>query len=237
LVIDQENGKLKLIFSILAFRSRTVASRHSPPTPRKLPRQSRSRATFEAIIQAATYILTESGWDALTTNAIAERAGVNIGSLYQYFPNKQAVIAELQRRHVETIQTELHQAMVPLPSQASMQQAVAHVIDVLIREHQIAPAVHKAIAEELPATARSSQVDNDQFRQRILAELKPLMRNVPDPELSCYMMGVAIHAVIHHVASDRPALLAQARLKAELVAMVVHYLNRPKADPDEPQGD
>jgi AcrR family transcriptional regulator len=228
-VIDQENGKLKLTFSILAFRRLIVANRRPPPAPRKLPRQSRSRATFEAIIQAATYILTESGWDALTTNAIAERAGVNIGSLYQYFPNKQAVIAELQRRHVETIQTELHQVVVPLAPQVSMQQAVAHIVDVLIREHQIAPAVHKAIAEELPATARSMQVNNDQFRQRILSELTPLMRNVPDPELSCYMMAVAIHAVIHQVASDRPELLVQARLKDELVAMVVHYLNRPPA--------
>ncbi|MGC0013988.1 TetR/AcrR family transcriptional regulator, partial [Ralstonia pseudosolanacearum] len=57
----------------------------TPVKPRKLPTQERSRATVDAIMQAATYILVKFGWERLTTNAIAERAGVNIGSLYQYF--------------------------------------------------------------------------------------------------------------------------------------------------------
>lgn len=68
--------------------------------PRKQPRQERSAATVEAVLRAATYILTRRGWAAFTTNEVAEKAGVNIASLYQYFPNKEAIIAELQRRHV-----------------------------------------------------------------------------------------------------------------------------------------
>ncbi|MGB8666049.1 MAG: TetR/AcrR family transcriptional regulator, partial [Serratia inhibens] len=67
--------------------------------PRKRPVQERSRITVDAIVQASAYILNESGWEGLTTNAIAERAGVNISSLYQFFPNKEAIINELQRRH------------------------------------------------------------------------------------------------------------------------------------------
>ena len=75
--------------------------RRPPLKPRKSPAQERSRATVEAILQAATYILRRRGYAALTTNAIAERAGVNIASLYQYFPNKEAVFVELCRRHAE----------------------------------------------------------------------------------------------------------------------------------------
>ena len=55
---------------------------------RKKPRQERSVATFEAILQAAAYILASDGWAGFTTNAVSERVGVNIASLYQYFPNK-----------------------------------------------------------------------------------------------------------------------------------------------------
>ena len=65
--------------------------------PRKQARQARARATQEAIIEAAARILEAQGNAGLTTNAIAARAGVSIGSLYQYFPNKEAVLAALLR--------------------------------------------------------------------------------------------------------------------------------------------
>jgi len=64
-------------------------SRKPRTTPRKLPQQDRSKVTVEAILTAAAHILTEHGYDNTSTNRIAERAGVSIGSLYQYFPNKE----------------------------------------------------------------------------------------------------------------------------------------------------
>jgi AcrR family transcriptional regulator len=202
-----------------------MATRKTLPAPRKLPLQARSRSTFEAIVQAATYILTESGWDGLTTNAIAERAGVNIGSLYQYFPNKEAVIAELQRRHVEAIEAELGRAVNDQPPPSSLRAALSRIVDSVVDEHRIAPALHRAIAEELPRAARSPQ--NEPLRARYLAALKPLMQNVPDPDLSLYLLGVAVHAVIHQVAAQRPALLGQPPLKEELVVMMESFLSRP----------
>ncbi|MGT2549784.1 TetR/AcrR family transcriptional regulator [Acinetobacter geminorum] len=68
------------------------------PDPRKRPRQARSVATFEAILEAAARILESLGFAGFNTNAVAELAGVSIGSLYQYFPSKDALIAELIRR-------------------------------------------------------------------------------------------------------------------------------------------
>ncbi|MDC5610139.1 TetR/AcrR family transcriptional regulator [Acinetobacter baumannii] len=66
--------------------------------PRKRPRQARSVATFEAILEAAARILETLGFAGFNTNAVAELAGVSIGSLYQYFPSKDALIVELIRR-------------------------------------------------------------------------------------------------------------------------------------------
>lgn len=78
---------------------------------RKAPRQARAVATVEAIAQAATQLLREGGLAAMTTNAVAARAGVSIGSLYQYFPNRDALMVELirreQRGHVERVRAAL----------------------------------------------------------------------------------------------------------------------------------
>ncbi|MGP4022502.1 TetR/AcrR family transcriptional regulator [Actinomadura sp. 3N407] len=72
-----------------------------PLRPRKTPRQSRSAATDERILDAAARVFVEHGYAAGTTNRIAEAAGLSIGSLYQYFPNKDAILLQLARRHVE----------------------------------------------------------------------------------------------------------------------------------------
>lgn len=65
------------------------------PRPRKMPRQGRSTETVRAIIEATARILEQDGLGAFTTNAVAERAGVSIGSLYQYFPGKEALVGAL----------------------------------------------------------------------------------------------------------------------------------------------
>ena len=71
-----------------------------PEKLRKIPRQRRACQTVDFILEAAAYILSEQGIEGFTTNRIAERAGVNIASLYQYFPNKGAILEELQARHL-----------------------------------------------------------------------------------------------------------------------------------------
>ncbi|MEC9347539.1 MAG: TetR/AcrR family transcriptional regulator [Pseudomonadota bacterium] len=78
--------------------------------PRKRPRQARSRATVEAILEAAARILEEGGAAACTTNAVAARAGVSIGSLYQYFPGRDALVAALVRSTSANLLAELEAA-------------------------------------------------------------------------------------------------------------------------------
>ena len=70
-------------------------NRHRPPRPRKRPKQSRSLMLVQAIQEACLQILEREGPDQLTTQRIADVAGINIASLYQYFPNKEAVLAEV----------------------------------------------------------------------------------------------------------------------------------------------
>ncbi|AXV75680.1 TetR family transcriptional regulator [Ralstonia solanacearum] len=195
--------------------------------PRKIPVQERSRATVDAIIQASTYILTKVGWEGLTTNAIAQRAGVNIGSLYQYFPNKEAVVAELQRRHIAATRADLHEALLHLREQRTLRKAITLIVEVIVKEHRIAPAVHKAVTEELPLTVRCMPDGEDWMRHQLREALQPFMKNVPDPELAIYMVSVAAHGIIHDVTARRPELLDDPGLVTELVTLFERYLLRP----------
>lgn len=72
-------------------------------SPRKQPRQARSKAMVATILEAAVRILIKGGYEAATTIAIAEKAGISVGSLYQYFPNKESIVATLVEDHARQI--------------------------------------------------------------------------------------------------------------------------------------
>lgn len=75
--------------------------------PKKRPVQARSRATFDALVDACTWLLPRRGYAGTTTNHIAERAGVNIASLYEYFPGKDAIVAQVAERLVQRVMARL----------------------------------------------------------------------------------------------------------------------------------
>ncbi|MCA9490762.1 MAG: helix-turn-helix transcriptional regulator, partial [Myxococcales bacterium] len=71
--------------------------------PRKSPRQQRSEQTVAVLLQATARVLVDTGWDRASTNRIARAAGVSVGSLYQYFPNKESLVLALARQHAEEV--------------------------------------------------------------------------------------------------------------------------------------
>ncbi len=106
--------------------------------PRKSALQKRSRVTVNALLEATARILVREGFDKASTNRIAEVAGVSVGSLYQYFPSKEALVAALIDRHnqevMQAVQGELAEA-VNLP----MEQAMRKLVAVAVEAHRIDP--------------------------------------------------------------------------------------------------
>lgn len=203
------------------------ARRHVTKLRRK-PRQERARATIEAILQAATYILVERGWSAFTTNRVAERAGVNIASLYQYFPNKEAIVAELQRRHVAKVRAAFPDALPGLRSKRSLREMLGVLVRAGVEEHRVAPALHRVFSEELPASARKGLPPHDQEALRLWQDaVQPFVRNVPDVALAAFIARVSVHAIIHEATATRPELLDDPRLVDETVLLLERYLRRP----------
>lgn len=84
------------------------------PKPRKWPQQGRSRATFDALLDATARILEDHGYEALTTNAVAERAGASIGTLYEYFPDRETLVALLVDREARRVLAALEASMASL---------------------------------------------------------------------------------------------------------------------------
>ncbi|NEX64866.1 TetR/AcrR family transcriptional regulator [Noviherbaspirillum galbum] len=82
---------------------------------RRAPQQDRARAKVELMLEAATRLIDRDGLDALTTNRIAELAGVSIGSLYQYFPDKQSLLAALARRELNGVMQQILAALTSPP--------------------------------------------------------------------------------------------------------------------------
>lgn len=196
-------------------------------TPRKRPLQARSTATVDAILQAATYILVKDGWERFTTNRVAERAGVNIASLYQYFPNKESIVAELQRRHVEKARPD---AMVALRTKDSLRSLLTTLIQASVDEHSTAPALHRVFTEELPRSARRIDPAREvQVRAQLKELVRPFARNVPDLDLAVFVLRTAGHAIVHEAANERPELLSSPELVDEIVWLMERYLHRPSS--------
>lgn len=195
--------------------------------PRKSPSQERARATVDAILQAGAYILVKDGWEKFTTNRVAERAGVNIASLYQYFPNKESIAVELQRRHIETGRTAYPNMIRQLRSQASLRAALKILIDGAVAEHRINPRLHKVFTEELPRASRRVHGERDeQLIAKLANILEPYAIRVPDLDIALFLFRVVTHAAIHEAASERPDLLANPLFAEELITLLERYLMR-----------
>jgi AcrR family transcriptional regulator len=126
--------------------------------PRKSPRQSRAAETVAAILEAAARILERGGLPAYNTNAVAERAGVSIGSLYQYFPNKDALTAALIERETATLLADIAE----IAAQAGYADGIAGLIRAAIAHQLRRPVLARLLDFEerrLPMRDRDLQVD------------------------------------------------------------------------------
>lgn len=143
--------------------------------PRKQPRQARAKATEAAIIEAAARILDGPGPESLTTNLVAEHAGVSIGSLYQYFPNKQAILVALIRRERAALLDAIRAiAATPGPD------AIDRLIDAGLAHQFARPrlALHlEALERSLPLDAEARALTQDLART-----IATLLETPEDPD-------------------------------------------------------
>jgi AcrR family transcriptional regulator len=193
--------------------------------PRKRPQQARSQATWDAIVEAGAQLLVEQGFHNCSTNGIAERAGVSIGSLYQYFPNKEAVIAAVVDRFVEK-QFEI--LMDGLEANAPLQDSVRRLVQALVDAKQSDPELSRVMFEQMPSIDQTDLLREWNERAcravRLALESRRDEIDVEDLEMASFLVVTACHGVIHSTVLDRPELLEEDRLVQHTTRLILRYL-------------
>jgi AcrR family transcriptional regulator len=168
--------------------------------PRKRPRQARARATVDAIVEAASQVLCDRGFDETTTDRVAERAGVSVGTLYQYFPDKGSLVVALFERHLDEIEAAFVALATLLSSHPPPDEAIREMVRRLFALNRGAPEVHRTIFERAPASERLLERWT-QLEARMIASLtRYFERHADDPGMSAYLAMSLIEMVAHRAA-------------------------------------
>lgn len=194
--------------------------------PRKSPVQARSAVTVDSLHAAAIQVLVRDGLSRCTTTRIAERAGMSVGSLYQYYPNRDALLAAVLERHLEGIADTVERACREAWGKRLSQMASAFVAAFLaakLRDPEEAKALY-AVAEE-----RGGAVLAARMRTRMTKAVAAMLASAPDARFDDPAMAATI-AITAQVGPVQTLLEGRAppgfggRLETELVLLVTAYL-------------
>lgn len=203
-------------------------------TARRTPRQARSAETLERILDAAAQVFSRHGYASGTTNRIASEASMSIGSLYQYFPNKDAILLALARRHVRATADQLRACFVEHHDPDTL---IPVVIDAMVDVHAADAALHEVLFEQAPRSAELV-AELAVLEEELVVAVASLLREAPEPIAPERVVDVArvlvatVESLVHRlVATSRPVMDVR-RFRDELVTMVHGYVesSRPERE-------
>ncbi len=198
-------------------------------TPRKRPRQDRSRATVDAILDATAHVLVADGYDRTSTNRVAERAGVSVGSLYQYFPNKEALVGELVDRYSKHI-TELVVAQLDALAEEPPERVARELVSAMVELKREDPNLARVLREQIPRVGRMQRYERElalivQATEVYFARWRDRMRH-DDLAAAAF---VAVHTVdaVTHAGVTGGAPMDDEQLVEHVTTLVLSYLVKP----------
>jgi AcrR family transcriptional regulator len=198
--------------------------------PRKSASQERSRLTVDALLEATARILVKEGYERASTNRIAEVAGVSIGSLYQYFPSKEALVAAVIDRHTRETMERVRESLMRVAMQP-VEEAIRELVKLGIDAHRVNPKLHRVLTEQVPRVGRLDNVqaiDREAYALvRVYLDAHRDELQVADVELAAFVCVTTVEALTHAAVIYRPDVLSDERANAfidEVTRLVVRYL-------------
>jgi AcrR family transcriptional regulator len=196
-------------------------------SPRKRPRQRRAQVTVEAILRAAAQVLEQEGYEAANTNRVAEIAGVSVGSLYQYFPNKEALVAALIDEHVDHQMQLLVQTLAELRDE-SLECVVRRFVCAMLDAHRLEPRLHRVLCEQIPRLAGYERIAefNKQAQALVHAYFshhQARFRRL-DLDVAAFLVVRSVEASTHAAVIEEPDLLHHPAFAEEIAQLVLRYL-------------
>ncbi|HSX56521.1 MAG TPA: TetR/AcrR family transcriptional regulator [Sphingomonas sp.] len=198
-----------------------------PMNPRKSATQERSRATVEALLDATARILVREGYERASTNRIAAVAGVSVGSLYQYFPNKESIVAALIARHNREIVDLLRDAMAAVAAldlEAAMRELIAAMVDA----HRVDPHLHRIFDEQIPRKGQLEEIEA--INREVFALVRAYLAErrdeieVTDLDTATFICVTTVETLTHEAVLRHPDTIDPAALVDEVTRLVVGYL-------------
>jgi AcrR family transcriptional regulator len=192
---------------------------------RRRPVQRRAKVTVEAMLDAAIVILKRKGITAITTNHIAETAGVSIGSVYQYFPNKSAIFVALHRRHVEQVDQVMLRCLAQIEVE-TLDELVNRMLEGMLEAHGADTRLSDLLQSEVPHRAEGSL----DFATRLTPAFQAALSECGDPGVRkhsghrAFFVATMVDAFAHAILLRRPRGLALRGAKEECCQAIVSYL-------------
>jgi AcrR family transcriptional regulator len=201
--------------------------RRPATNPRKSATQERSRATVDALLAATARVLVKDGYDHASTNKIAEAAGVSIGSLYQYFPSKEALVAAVIEQHINKMMEMVRASLVRLAS-VPLRDAARELVHVMIEAHRIEPKLHRVLVEQIPRIGSMEHIER--VDEEAIALVRAYLEahrdevGVDDLDMAAFLAVSCVEAMTHVAVLRRPEFLNDPRFVEEVTALVVRYI-------------
>ena len=196
-------------------------------TVRRQPRQQRAKATVEAVLDAVVCVLKKHGVEGVTTNRIAAAAGVSIGSVYQYFPDKRAIFTALHDRHVDEISRLIDERLVSYAA-APIGDFVRALIEALVEAHAADPEFHELMTTTVPHGVEGARALDVRlrgvFKLALTSRAWP-KRDGRDLNRMLFVLPNMVEALSHGAAYRRPPGLSVTAAKDEAVRAVLAYLD------------
>lgn len=193
---------------------------------RRRPTQLRAHYTVEAILDAVTKILKREGVSAVTTNRIAEVAGVSIGSVYQYFGDKRAIFVALHQRHLEEIDRLVESRLLE-HSTSPLDVLLRAMVEAMVDAHEGDPKLYDLLLTEVPHRAEGTQDFTVRFHgafRLAIASRMHEMKTARDLDTVVFVVTHMVEALSHGAVLRRPPGLSLAAAKEEAVRAVLSYL-------------
>ena len=188
---------------------------------RKKPIQSRSKVTVDTLLEATTHILLKEGVEALTTNHVAERAGVSIGSLYQYFPNKASLIAALIEQHVDHEVSTLKEVFMHWKGEPLYRSVINEFIQIHLNDIELTKLLHQQVSYlECRQALREATKYFESIMEALLnAKLKEQL-STKAIKVRAFVVTNAIDSLIQIALVENTEMLSEPYLLDELVKLV-----------------
>ena len=194
---------------------------------RRRPKQHRARQTVEAVLDAVVRLLKRDGSKAITTNRIAEVAGVSIGSVYQYFPDKRAIFTALHQRHVDQIDRMVQTKLVEHAT-SSIEELVRAMVEAMVEAHAIDPELYELLMTEVPHRADGTRDFAVRLHGAFLLAISSRAHELKkrrDLDKVVFVVTHMVEALSHGAVLRRPARMSLKDAKEEVVRAILAYLH------------